>query len=162
MSADPGDLANLADLAVPPLPPFWPPAIGIGIAAAAGVAALAVFFWRVLQRYRADAYLREALSELDALAVISDSDEPAAVSSILKRVALVRYGREPVASLTGPEWTGFIARTAPRGVTTDALAAHLGRTLSREGAATPPERELLFTQARLWLRGQRNRIATKA
>lgn len=165
MSADPGDLANLADLALPPPVSFWPPAIGIWIVATAGLAALSVFAWRALHRYRADAYLRKAIAELDALSSASGTDEPAtaaAISSILKRVALVRYGREQVASLTGADWTGFIARTAPQGASTDAIAEHLGRFLSRESPATPPDRRLLFAQVRAWLHGQRARTAAEA
>lgn len=165
MSSDPGDLANLADLALPPPVSFWPPAIGIWILAAAASAALLVFSCRALRRYRANTYLREAISELDALSLASGTDEPAtaeAVSSILKRVAFVRYGRETVAALTGADWTGFIARTAPQGASTDAIAEHLGCFLARESPATPPDHRLLFAQVRVWLRGQRARIAAEA
>jgi hypothetical protein len=165
MSADPGDLANLADLALPPPVSFWPPAIGSWILAAAGLAALAVFSWRALHRYRADAYLREAIAELDALSSASGTDAPAraaAISSILKRVALVRYGREQVASLTGADWTGFIARTAPQGASTDAIAEHLRRFLDPDSSTTAPEHRLLFAQVRAWLHGQRARIAAEA
>jgi len=38
-----------------------------------------------------------------------------AVSSILKRVALVVYGRGQVAELTGAAWMEFLARTTPAG-----------------------------------------------
>lgn len=165
MSADPGDLANLADLALPPPVSFWPPAIGIWILAAAASAALLVFSYRALRRYRANAYLREAISELDALSLASGPDEPAtaeAVSSILKRVALVRYGRETAAALTGAGWTGFIARTTPQGASTDAIAEHLGRFLAEESPVAPTDHRLLFVQARVWLRGQRARIAAEA
>ncbi|CAN7145497.1 DUF4381 domain-containing protein [Bosea sp. LjRoot9] len=164
MSADPGDLANLADLALPPPAPFWPPAIGIWIVAVAALAALTVFAWRALRRYRADAYLREALSELDALAAVQRPDQQEAieaVSSIMKRVALVRYGREPVASLTGAAWTAFIARTAPRDAQTDAIADCLATSPMPGNTSAPSDRHF-FAQAKAWLRGQRGRTAAEA
>jgi hypothetical protein len=114
MSADPGDLANLADLALPPPVSFWPPAIGVWIVAIAAFAAFAVFCRHALMRYRADAYLRRAAAEIDALA---EPSAPDVVSAILKRAAMVGYGRERVASLTGTHWTAFLAASAPPGET---------------------------------------------
>lgn len=165
MSADPGDLANLADLALPPPVSFWPPAIGVWIVAAAALAGLTVFAWRALRRYRAGAYLREALSELDALAATRPPDDPEtieAVSSIMKRVAIVRHGRSAAASLTGSAWAGFIARTAPQSAQTDAIADYLARAPIRASSVALPDRRLFFAQAKAWVRGQRARLAEEA
>ncbi len=137
MSADPGDLANLADLALPPPVSFWPPAIGVWIVAATAFAAFAVFCWRVLKRHRADAYLRSAAAEIHALA---EPTAPDAVSAILKRAAMVGYGRERVASLTGANWTAFLAASAPPCVPFE---------FSRDRAKT-------------WLRHQRGRVTREA
>jgi hypothetical protein len=114
MSSDPGDLANMADLALPEPISFWPPAAGVWIIGAAAAAMLALAGWRALRRYRADAYLRGAAAEIDAVAG-GDAEITEAVSAILKRAAIVAHGREEVASLTGPAWAGFIAQTAPPG-----------------------------------------------
>lgn len=137
MSADPGDLANLADIVVPPPVSFWPPAIGVSIVAITAVAALAVFGWRALMRYRADAYLRRAAAEIDTLA---EPSAPDVVSAILKRAAMVGYGRERVASLTGANWTAFLAATAPP-----------GETFAFSGV-----------WAKAWLRHQRGRVTREA
>lgn len=138
MSADPGDLANLADLALPPPVSFWPPAIGVWIVAITALAALAIFCWRALIRYRADAYLRRAAAEIDAIA--DPSSVPDAVSAILKRAAMVGYGRERVASLTGAAWTDFLAASAPPG---DAFA-------------------FSGNWAKAWLRHQRGHVTREA
>lgn len=154
MSADPGDLANLADLALPPAISFWPPAAGIWIVGGAAVAALAVASWRALQRYRSDAYLRRAAEEIEAA---QDGDAAGAVSAVLKRAAMVAYGRERVASLTGTSWTAFIRETAPAGTQMDRLAGGLD-ALFAAGDGTPAQDQTAFSaEAKVWLRGQRGR-----
>lgn len=165
MSADPGDLANLADIVLPPPVSFWPPAIGVWIVAAAALAALMVFAWRAFHRYRADAYLREAVSELDALAAAQRLDEPEtieAVSSVMKRVAIIRHGREHVASLTGAGWARFIARTAPQSAQTDAIENYLASAPAPASSAALTDRNRLCAQAKAWVRGRRARPAAEA
>lgn len=157
MSGDPGDLAGLADLALPPAVPFWPPAAGFWVLGAAFAAMLVIAGRRALQRHRADAYLRAAAAELETSLAASPSgiDPVEAVSAILKRAAMVAYGRERVAALTGPSWASFIAQTAPPGARIDVLAAGLERLFAR-----PPrtdDAEILVAQAKGWLRGQRGR-----
>ncbi|MGO4171230.1 DUF4381 domain-containing protein [Bosea sp. TAF32] len=157
MSGDPGDLANMADLALPPAIAFWPPAVGIWIVGSAAVAALAVFGWRALQRYRADGYLRRAAKEVDSAA--RDGDAVGAISAVLKRAAMVAYGRERVAALTGSSWTAFIRATAPSGTPMDGLAARLDALFAANDGAQAPAQVALATEAKAWLRGQRGRVS---
>ncbi|TQI72425.1 uncharacterized protein DUF4381 [Bosea sp. AK1] len=159
MSSDPGDLANMADLALPEPISFWPPAAGVWIVGVTVGAMLAVVAWRALRRYRADAYLRGAEAEIDALAG-GGAETAEAVSAVLKRAAIVAYGREEVASLTGPGWATFIKQTTPAGIQT----ADLGEGLTDmfvPGARAPGE-SALVAQAKDWLRGQRGRAAKEA
>jgi len=160
MSSDPGDLARMADLALPPAVPFWPPAAGVWIVGGAVAGIMAIAGWRALQRYRADAYLRTAVAELDASLPASPSGTEAAetVSAVLKRAAMVAYGRERVAALTGPAWISFIAQTAPPAAHTDALAASLERLFATRGGAG--ETAALVAQAKTWLHGQRGRAGS--
>lgn len=163
--SDPGDLANLADLVLPPPVPFWPPAAGVWIVSAAALAALAVLGRRVLRRYRADAYLRAAKAELDALATGEVREGPAIaerVSAVMKRAAIVAYGRERVAALTGAEWSRFIEETAPPATRTDAIASSLNAAFATPERSPAPDRDLLIAQARGWLGGQRGRAAAEA
>jgi len=154
--SDPGDLSRLADLALPPLVPFWPPAAGVWIVGCAGLAALSVFGWQQWSRYRADAYLRAAAAELDGLAAEPVTAE--AISAVLKRAALVAHGRERVASLTGRSWSAFLAETAPDSLQIAALTAAIA---GAPAAARPVSGEII-AQARSWLRGQRGRLQTEA
>jgi hypothetical protein len=113
VSADPADLANLHDLALPPPVPWWPPPLGWRILAV-GLAAVAVILAvRAWARYRADAYRRAAGRELAGIAPEAGA---AAMAELLKRTALAAYPRDAVASLTGTAWLEFLDRT---GGTTD-------------------------------------------
>lgn len=163
MSGDPGDLANLRDLALPAPVSFWPPAIGIWIVAAASLAMLGIVLWLALRRYRALAYRREAIAELGGIAAASgpgDPDAAARVSAVMKRVAMVDYGRERVASLTGKAWLDFLADAAPGSDTTairNALAASYGAE-----APDPAAPHLLVAQATGWVRRHRVPAASEA
>lgn len=162
MSSDPGDLANMADLALPEPISFWPPAAGLWIVGGAAAALLAVAGWRALRRYRADAYLRRATAEIDTAAGGDTETSAEAISSILKRAAIVAYGREEVAALTGPGWAAFITRTTPADAETTALAARLASLLTPSATASATGKSALVAQAKAWLRGQRGRAAKEA
>lgn len=147
MTSDPGDLANLADLALPPSVMFWPPAPGMWIVGGTVLAMAALAGCRAISRYRADAYLREARAELDRLGPTPSIES---ISEILKRAAMVAYGREKVASLTGEAWSGFLAGTTSGPL--DDLVAGLN-------AADPAAKDGISAQADGWLRNQRGRIS---
>lgn len=154
MSSDPGDLANLADLVLPPTISLWPPAAGVWILGGTAVVALAVAGWRGWLRYRADAYLRRARAELGEASSIEQ------ISSLLKRAAMVAYGRERVASLTGAGWAAFIRETAPVGKPVERLAFCLD-TLSATGekGSTTTAAASVLAEAEAWLRSQRGLVS---
>lgn len=136
---DPADLSHLADIVTPPPVPWWPPAPGWWIAGAALLAALAILAWSALLHYRKNAYRRAALAELSAIGTVSDPASAAAVSAILKRVALVAYPRAQVANLTGASWLAFLDHAASttdftRGPAAALAQAAYGAPL-RDGAA---------------------------
>lgn len=165
MSGDPGDLANLADLALPAPVPLWPPAAGIWIVAVTVAAMVAVAAWRAVRRHRADAYLRSAAAELEALKTRRPGDGrdvAEAVSTVLKRAAMVTYGRERVASLSGAAWASFLAETAPQAARADALVARLRSPFARVEAVGAGNDAAFIAQAETWLRGQRGRISKEA
>ena len=110
---DPGDLGRLHDVVAPTDFPLWPLAPGLWVLIAASAVALLLLAWRAWRRYRANAYRRQALGELDALAP-SQADGILLISAILKRVALVSYPREQVASLSGDDWARFLVTKSRR------------------------------------------------
>ena len=151
MSGDPGDLTNLRDIALPDPISFWPPAAGTSIVAIAVAAFLAVLLWQAVQRYRALAYRREAIADLAAIGA-EESGVTERVSAILKRVAMVDYGRTRVASLTGEAWADFIAETAPD---TGAIRQSLMNVYVARRNPEPTEQRRLIEQAIRWVRIRR-------
>lgn len=161
MSGDPGDLAHLRDLALPAQVSFWPPAMGTWIVAAAVLAMLGIVLWRARQHYRAMAYRREAVAELGRLAAAGGPDMAVRVSAVMKRVAMVEYGRGRVASLTGKAWLDFVAETAS-GADTMALRRFLATSCAAPQAPSPAERHFLAAQASGWVRAHRVPAAPEA
>ena len=100
-------LQDLRDLIIPPAPPLWPLAPGLWIALGVVTLLLALLVWTVLSRRRRNAYRRAGLS------LLKDARTTHEASVILKRVALVAYPREQVASLHGDEWISFLASSCP-------------------------------------------------
>lgn len=114
-SMDP--LAQLRDIHQPTMIETWPPAVGWWILAglaAAGLLALMIWAYR---RWRANRYRREAIKELSGLLTDwrnhqDDSAYLASLQLLLKRVALTRFPRADVASLTGEAWVQFLDRSS--------------------------------------------------
>ncbi len=112
MTDDPADLSHLADIMVPPPVSWWPPAPGWWILGGTLVGVLAILAWSAILRYRRNAYRHAALAELAAIGPVEGPEQAAAVSAILKRVALLAYPRSDVASLTGSAWLAFLDHAA--------------------------------------------------
>ncbi len=109
--ADP--LAQLRDIHLPADIGWFPPAPGWWLLGLLLLAALVFGLWRVWILYKAKAYRREALRELNALhSDWQHTSNPqqylSGVNQLLKRVALRSFPRQTVASLSGPAWLEFL------------------------------------------------------
>lgn len=104
---NPYSLDRLKDIVQPDPVSWWPPAPLWYLLIA--ILTVWLLYWLVHAtcRWRQNAYRRQALHEL------AQMSEPGArsVSTILKRVALVSYAKESVASLTGDDWLRFLNET---------------------------------------------------
>ena len=113
---DPTSLQNLHDIATPAPAAWLPPAPGWY---ALGLSLLLLIAWFLLKGYTAwqrNWYRRQALMELAQLEKgLNDSARYQQLlpqlSELIKRTAIVAYGREPVASLNGAEWLTFLDKT---------------------------------------------------
>lgn len=107
---DVASLVELLDQLVVPTAPqavsMMPHTVGWAVLGALLLALVLWRGWRSLRVYRANAYRRAALSELEAA-----GDNPAKLAEILRRAALVAYGRRNVAGLQGSAWIAFLERT---------------------------------------------------
>ncbi len=161
MNGDP--LAQLRDWHLPDPIQWWPPAPGWWISAAV---LLAVLSWvagvRWRRHRRLGAAARSALRELAALraAVQTDGDTRAfvaALSRLLRRLALARFPREQVAGLTGDAWLNFLDVTGGG----DGFRRGPGRALAdlaygaTRAGDLPPNPDALADLAETWIRANR-------
>jgi hypothetical protein len=157
LPADP--LAGLRDWHLPDPVSWWPPAPGWWLLLLLLIAGVAAYrLWRVL-RARALAPTRLALVELEVLrGRLADGLGPrefvAALSQLLKRLALVRYRRDEVAGLSGADWLAFLDRSAGTTAFTQGAGSLLADSQFRASAPRDGELAALADLAREWIRAQ--------
>lgn len=146
-----GQELALRDIHAPPTPGLWPPAPGWWVLFALGLVLLGLLAWRLLRRYRLLRRRRKILDELAALEGRGVGPDLAAeVSALLKRVALARFPRAQVASLTGLSWLEFLDFNGGRGRFADGP----GRVLAEGPYAPAPDfnANALLALAADWIR----------
>jgi len=111
-------LAALHPLREPAAIGWWPLAPGWWALLALAVLAIAIGCYFLLKHYRANAYRRLALQQLQTIHTHLDqsngSDKHSAVSdtnALLKSVALRQFPRHDIASLSGEAWLSFLNTT---------------------------------------------------
>ena len=116
---NPSAALDLRDIYAAPPPPFWPPAPGwwlLAVIVLIALLVLATWAWRRYRRYR---YKRQILLEVERLSDCYSNDNIpgfiTGISTLLRRVAIRRYSRAAVASLTGPDWLRFLDATGGAG-----------------------------------------------
>jgi hypothetical protein len=153
-TAVPADLAQalaLRDIQPPGTPGLWPPAPGWWVAIALALAALATLGFRAWRVHRARVRRAHILVELAGIGGAAQGAElAAAVSALLKRVALARFARAEVAPLTGEAWLDFLDRHGGAGRFTTGP----GRVLAEGPYAPAPDLDpqVLVDLARDWVR----------
>ena len=98
-------LSELHDIHAPPPPSHWPPGPLLWLAIALGVLALLAVLGLIL-RWRANAWRRDALAELQRLEMSEHSDERERYTQcnlLLKRLCHLRYG-SACAALADSAW----------------------------------------------------------
>jgi hypothetical protein len=112
-AADP--LAELRGIHLPQPVGLWPLAPGWWAVAALLLASVCTTTLLVHRRRRS--VVRHALRELDGLVRTQETDLQTlatTLSALIRRVALLRFGRKRVAALHGRDWQVFLAETAPK------------------------------------------------
>lgn len=147
--ADAASLSRLNDVVLPPGVSLAPSAPGWTLVGLTVVVFLVVLAVTLFRRHRALRYRRAALARLQDLRA---ANEPAALPTLLKRVALCAYPRAEVAALSGGAWTRFLDRTGGKG----AFAKGPGADLAALAYRGPFDRrgEALFDAAEAWIRAQ--------
>ena len=143
-------MSNLEEIELPESVPFTPETIGWYLLAGLLVVALLWLALRFWKRWRADAYRREALRELDEI----ETSAPERLPELLKRVALAAYPRTQVAELSGDAWLGFLDGTLGTTEFTLGAGSRLPDLAYDPGAASAmstEETKSLFALARRWI-----------
>ncbi|MDF1683705.1 MAG: DUF4381 domain-containing protein [Legionellaceae bacterium] len=160
--ADSNVLSQLRDIHMPPPVSAWPP--GPAYYGVLGLFIMLFLLWLIRQRHlQYTAPKREALAELTRLKTsYLKKPEPkqtaAAITLLLKRVALVYHPRLEVASLHGNAWPEFLKKTSRR------LDADIDATdqILCEAPFNPQadyHLEPLFLVARRWIKQRRKKCS---
>jgi hypothetical protein len=94
----------LHDLALPQEVSWWPLAPGWYAVLVFVAAAIVLGLYRLLARYRTNAYRRAALRELATL------EDQSAIAELLRRTALAVVPRTVIADLTSGQWLDWLSK----------------------------------------------------
>lgn len=150
-------LAALHPLREPPPTGWWPPAPGWWVLAAVVLLMLLVIAWILWRHYRANAYRRRALAQLDRLyraqqtAHYDPLQFPTRLNALLKSVALVAYPQREVAARSGRQWLDFL-NDCLQG---DQQFPEEFVTTAYRHDPPPPDPERLYSAARAWIKCHR-------
>lgn len=161
MKTDPASLDRLQDIVRPDPVAWWPPSqFWIILLALAAVWALYALLM-ALFRWSQNAYRRAAQHELDEIQRCCDGGDlrglTIRVAKVLKRVALVSYPREKVASLSGDPWLRFLNETCRGADFLQDPSAYLG-DISSTTSNVPVNKSqflALLASVRIWINEHR-------
>lgn len=91
---------------------FWPPALGWWILLTVAVAIPFVIYF--VNQFRIRSAKIYALRQMEMLEADSGTDAAKfaqETSKLLKRIAILRFGKDKIASLSGKEWVSFLIKT---------------------------------------------------
>lgn len=144
------NLIDLIDRLVEPTPPpsvsMAPETVGWVVLAVVLALAAAWALWRIVVRWRANAYRRAALASLRQA-----GDDPAAIAEVLRRAALAAWPRDQVAGLTGAAWLQFLDESGRQAVFLEGPGAAIATAPYTGNAAEPGLSDL----AADWIRRHR-------
>ena len=113
MQPDTLDLSGLRDIHTPEaLSTFWPPALGWWLLLLLILLTPIILYFIHFYRLRsAKLYALKQLEILEQTAKADAGRYAEEVSKLLRRIALLRFGKDEVASLAEREWVDFLIKT---------------------------------------------------
>ena len=149
-------LAQLAPAHAPAPPGLWPPAPGWWGLAVLLLAAAALVLWL---RHPARRLRLAALRELRQLEQggVDDAALARGLEHLLRRYAVARFGREPVARLSGEPWIAFVAAHGGAALSGEPGRELLHAAYGGQGGTSraPPNRTVWLSGTRGFLTGRR-------
>ena len=150
-------LAQLRDIQLPEPTGNWAPAMNVGWLSAAGILVLLVGLILLRGHYLRTRTRRYALQELEQMSIRFVENQQHQrllneLNTLLRRVAIMNYGREEVSPLTGEQWLEFLDRS---GRTQDFLKGP-GQVLIQAYQASPEafDENTLIEVVKQWIKRQ--------
>lgn len=145
---------QLRDIHLPAEPGFWPPAPGWWVLA---TLLLVLLFWTgriLLRRYRLQRQRQRILAMLDELEPGNEitTEKLAQISSLLRRLALMRYPHQQVASLIGTAWLHFLDESGGGGRFSHGPGQVLASGPYQSALNTDLDAQALSTLLRDWIK----------
>lgn len=137
------DLSGLKDLHYPIQPDWWP--LSYGWYVILGIFTLIVLIFLYKKRTSSLSY---AIKELKKIQKTVPEKQLKFLSQLLKRVAMVRYGREAIAPLSEDSWQEFLLAATPETLTKEE-AHQLAYAIYNPKPITPDKK--LFTSCQKWI-----------
>jgi hypothetical protein len=153
MNAAPAANLGLRDIHAAAPAELWPPAPGWWLLAALVASAIAyttVVLVRSYRRRRQKQRILAGLAQLESAPHDDAAQFTAAISALLRRVALMRYARTDVASLSGAAWLKFLDATGGNGAFVNGPGSVLA-TAPYAPDPQAPSRRALLALARAWI-----------
>ena len=112
------DLSGLKDIHLPEIPPLWPlPAVFWIVLFGTFFAVFAVrWVWRYFHRVTAFKYAKRQVESLTKQFSGNSYKIAYEICLLLRRIALMKFKRENVSSLSGKEWRSFLEKTTKKPV----------------------------------------------
>ncbi|MFT4060599.1 MAG: DUF4381 domain-containing protein [Legionella sp.] len=150
----PDPLAQLKDIHLPESVSFWPLAPGWYMVMTLILLLLFYLMYQVHQRHRHALAKKKALALLDTYQQRYEQEHNVAITSayiseLLRRVALVYFPREQVASLHGEAWLQFLQQTGKGSDFNSVREMLLDAPFKNDPTMNL---EPLFQQAKLWIK----------
>jgi hypothetical protein len=138
------DLSGLKDIHIPMEPFWWPPAIGwiiliVGIFSCVFIGIIIYLIWRKQPKQYALRKLKRIYKASQNTILMARQ-----ISILLKRVALLKYPREKVASLSEEKWGGFLAKQTGKALTESQINLLVRSTYMREDTVVQISRSELY------------------
>ena len=137
------DLSGLKDLHYPITPSWWPLAWGWYVILGAIVLLTLIIIYK-----RRGTPLAYANREMKKIQKSAPEKQLKALSQLMKRVAMARYGREAIAPLSEDSWQEFLLASAPK-VLMDEQAHLLAYAIYNPKPETPNKK--LFSATQKWI-----------
>jgi hypothetical protein len=151
MNPSPLDSLDLRDIHAAAAPELWPLAPGWWLLAIIVLAALTISSWWLITIWRQRRRKVRILGELDALAERTPAEAATHTSILLRRVALMRFKRIDVASLTGADWLAFLDHSGGNGGFVDGPGKVLATMPYSAAANADVNNDALLSLARQWI-----------